>query len=139
MTKNDLKNYRALVREARQLRSLLAELEAAKYSVPGGDFSGAPREASAPGSAIERRVIRYQDAIELYREKIAETTALVIAIEEALSSLDSPLERLVLRLRYIEGRGWSNVCAELASLGHCERQVYYIHGAALKKIKEFKI
>ena len=136
MTKTDLKNYRALVLEVRQLRSLLAELEAAKFSVPGSDFSGVPRVAPSHGSAVERKVIRYMDALALYRDKVADRTAELLAIEAALGSLESPTERLILRLRYIEGRSWASVCCELESLGYSERQVYYIHGAALRKLKE---
>ena len=135
MTKTDFKNYRALVLEVRQLQGLLAELEAAKFSVSGADFSGAPRETSSQGSAVERKVIRYLDTLALYREKIAEKTDRLIALEAALDSLDSPVERLIMRLRYIEGRSWVSVCVELESLGYSERQVYYIHGKALEKLK----
>ena len=136
MTKTDFSNYRALVLEVRQLRSLLAELEAAKFSVEGSDFSGAPRATPSQGSAVERKVIRYLDTLALYREKIELKTAQLLAIEEALDSLDSPVERLIMRLRYIEGRSWASVCFELESLGYSERQVYRLHGFALMKLKE---
>ena len=136
MTKNDFSNYRALVLEVRQLQSLLTELEAAKFSVQGSDFSGAPREAPSSGSAVERKVIRYLDTLALYREKIEAKTARLIAIESALDSLESPVERLIMRLRYIEGRSWVSVCVELESLGYSERQVYRLHGFALMRLKE---
>lgn len=136
MTKNDLKNYRALVLELRQLQDLVTELGASRFTVSGGDFSGMPHEAPSPGSPVERKTIRYLDALVLYQEKVAETSARLLEIEAALSSLDSPVERVVMRCRYIEGRSWVSICAELELLGYCERQVYYIHGAALKKLKE---
>ena len=136
MTKTDFSNYRALVLEVQQLRSLLTELEAAKFSVSGADFSGAPREAPSSGSAVEHKVIRYLDTLALYREKVATKTAQLVAIEAALDSLESPVERLIMRLRYIEGRSWVSVCVELESLGYSERQVYRLHGFALMKLKE---
>ena len=136
MTKTDFSNYRALVLEVRQLQSLLTELEAAKFSVRGSDFSGAPREAPSQGSAVERKVIRYLDTLDLYREKIADRMARLVAIEAALDSLEAPVERLIMRLRYIEGRSWVRVCSELEPLGYCDRQVYRLHGAALMKLKE---
>jgi hypothetical protein len=136
MTKNDFANYRALVLEVRQLRSLLAELEAAKFSVPGGDFSGMPRDTPSQGSAVENKVVRYLDTLALYQRKVADKTAQLIAIEAALDSLDSPVERMVMRLRYIEGRSWASVCCELEPLGYSERQVYRLHGFALMKLKE---
>lgn len=136
MTKNDFSNYRALVLEVRQLQALLTELEAAKFSVQGSDFSGVPREAPSAGSAVERKVIRYLDTLALYREKIEAKTAKLIAIEAALDSLEAPMERLIMRLRYIEGRSWASVCCELEPLGYSDRQVYRLHGFALMKLKE---
>lgn len=136
MDKSDFVNYRALVLEVRQLRSFLAELEAARYAVPSPDFSGMPHEAPSQGSAMENKVIRYLDTLALYREKIAEKASHLAAIEAALDSLESPTERLIMRLRYISGNSWAYICGELRSLGYSERQVYRLHGFALMKLKE---
>ena len=136
MDKSDFLNYRALSLEVRQLRALVAELEAAKYSAPGPDFSGVPRGTPAPGAAIEKQVIKYLDAVALYRAKVDEKATLLVAIESAIDSLESPTERLIMRLRYIMGRSWTSVCLELQSLGYSERQVYRLHGFALMKLRE---
>lgn len=139
MTKADLLQYRALTLEVRRLRSFVAELESEKYSVPGSDFSGVPRGNSSNGSPIEKKVIRYLDAVALYEAKIAEKTAMLIAIEDAIETLDSPVERTILRLRYLEGHKWTSVCLKLEALGYSERQVYYLHGFALKKLEEVSV
>ena len=54
----------------------------------------------------------------------------VVSTETALSTL-KPEERLILRLRYIEGMSWTQVCLR----AHYSRtQVFRIHAAALKRI-----
>lgn len=102
MEKADFSKFRALVREARQLRSLVGGL----------------------------------DALKLYGQKIADIEAELLTIEDAIASLDCPVERLLMRLRYIEGRSWASICDELRPLGYSERQVYRLHGFALMKLKE---
>lgn len=123
MDKNEFIHFRARVLELRQLRSFADELERAKY---GG----------AAGTDLEGRVVRHLDALALYREKLAAIEAELVAVEEAIASLESPVERLLMRLRYMEGRCWTSVCAALRPLGYSERQVYRLHGFALRKLKE---
>ena len=87
--------------------------------------------------ALEVRQLRSLAAEEaLYLAKVEEKTAALLAIEAAIGSLDAPVERLLMRLRYIEGRGWTSVCDVLRPLGYSERQVYRLHGFALQKLKE---
>lgn len=136
MEKADLVKYRAMALEVRQLRSLLSELEAATLAIAGPDFSGMPRGGASQGSALESRVVRYLDTVALYREKTADLTAALYAVETAIGSLDSPTERLIMRLRYIKGRSWPSVCLALQALGYSERQVYRLHGSALMKLRE---
>lgn len=134
MDKSELLQYRALRLEVRRLKSQLLSLERDKYSAPGPNYSAMPGGAPSGGSAVEAKVIKYQDALALYREKVAVKEARLLVIERALESLPT-VERLVLRLRYIEGRSWTSVCVALLPLGYSERQVYRLHGSALAKLK----
>ena len=135
MDKSDFLKYKALRREAGQLRDILDRLEADRYSVPTPDFSGTPRKARPKGAAFVGKTISYSEAVALYERKLAEIDARTVAVEEAIGTLADPTERLVMRLRYIEGLRWVNVCVALQELGYCERKVYIIHGAALEKLK----
>ena len=117
MDKKELLNYRALTLEARRLRLQLGMLERDAYQVPGGS-----------------EAVKYQDALVLYRATVAAREAQLLAIERAIDSLPA-VERLVLRLRYIEGRSWARVCMAIMPLGYSERQVYRLHGSALEKLK----
>lgn len=136
MEKVDFMNYRALVLEVRQLKSHLASLERMLDSVPGPQFSFTPKGPHSGGSPVEKQVTRFLDVQELYKAKLARKLAQLVVVEEAIDSLDSPAERLVMRLRYMEGRSWVSVCSLLQREGYSERQVYRLHGFALQKLKE---
>ena len=139
MEKAELKCYRALVREAQQIREQLLILEASLYSPKGQRFSATPRAASGPKKTMDDAVAGHLKLEALYRDLLAEKEARQFAIEQALLSLpdtrEAP-ERLVIRLRYIEGRGWPAVIREMQKLGYSERTVYRLHGFALQKLKE---
>ena len=137
MEKVDFLNYRALVLEVRQLKAYVETLDRALSSIPSPQYSFAPKAPHSGGSsALESRVARYLEMKDLYEAQLAKSEAQVLAVEQAIQSLEVPAERLVMRLRYIEGRSWVSVCMELQALGYSERQVYYVHGFALKKLKE---
>lgn len=116
MEKSELLNYRALVLEVRHLRGRVDKLERAK----------SPASEDACAEAV----------LALYRARVEEKTEALIAIETAIESLDSPAARLLMRLRYIEGRSWVSVCGALRPLKYSERRVYRLHGTALMKLKE---
>lgn len=136
MDKQDFVNYRALVLEVRQLRSFLAQLESSMYAPAGQRFTSTPRAHSGKGSTMDALVIKHLELEGLYREKIAEKDARLLEIEQAIESLADPAERLIMRLRYLEGRSWVNICSKLQTEGYSERQVYYLHGFALKKLRD---
>ncbi len=137
MEKVDFKNYRILEYEVRQLRTQLATLEASLYSPKGQRFSSTPRAASGPKKTMDDAVAGHIKLDQLYREKLAEKEAQQYAIEQAIMSLGDSPERVVMRLRYIDGLGWPGVIREMQKMGYSERTVYRLHGFALRKLKEF--
>lgn len=136
MEKIDFKNYRALVAEVQQLRDQLAVLESSLYSPKGQRFTSTPRVPSGAGSTMDGAVERHMKLDELYRANLAEKEAQQLAIEQAIQSLADTAERLVMRERYINGKGWAAIINKLQKLGYSERQVYRLHGFALLKLKE---
>ncbi len=135
MLKSDLKNYRALVREVTQLREQLVALETSMYSPKIPHLTKTPI-SSGPRCDMADLVARHVELEAMYCERVAAQAAQQLSIERALDSLDDPAQRMVMRFRYIEGRGWKFIIAELAALGYSERQVYRLHGFALLKLKE---
>lgn len=136
MEKADFRNYRDLVREVQQLQEQLLVLEASLYSPKGQRFSSTPYAASGPKKTMDDAVAGHIKLEALYRSQLAEKEAQQIAIEQAVASLGEAPERLVMRLLYIEGRGWPAVIREMGKLGYSERTVYRLHGFALLKLKE---
>ncbi len=136
MEKIDFINYRSLAREVQQLKSQLAILEASLYSPRGQRFSSTPRGGSGPKKTMDDAVAGHIRLEALYRENLAEREAQQLAIELAIQSLGDTPERLVMRMRYIEGRGWNYIIREMQKLGYSERTVYRLHGFALAKLKE---
>ena len=136
MDKTDLKDYRILVVEVQQLREQLASLESSLYSPKGQRFTSTPRVPSGDRSTMDGAVARHIKVEELYREALAEKEAQQLAVERAIQSLGDTSERVVMRERYIKGRGWSTIIREMAKHGICERDVYRLHGRALLRLKE---
>lgn len=135
MQKADFKNYRALCLEIRKLQAQLLTLEASMYSPQGVEYSITPK-GGGQGNGMLEVIARHIELERHYNESLAAREAQRLAIEQAIDSLEDPAERVVMRCRYIEGREWKYIIAELAALGYSERQVYRMHGFALLKLKE---
>lgn len=129
-------NYRALVLEVRHLRSTLARLEELRGSIASPQLSFTPKGPPGARSSVAAQAGRFVDAEALYREKVALLDGQILRIEQAIGSLENPAERLILRMRYMDGREWPSIHARLQADGYSERQVYRLHGFALLKLKE---
>ena len=109
MTKEELREYRSIKNELCQIELKLQEVE--RYE-------------------LEPEVVRPLRA--LYRDKLAELIERQLDIEEALECLSST-ERMLMRLRYFEGKEWLDICEAI----HYEwTQTHRIHARALKKIQD---
>ena len=136
MEKSDFRNYRALLLEVQQLRDQLQILESSLFSPKGQRFTSTPRVPSGDRSTMDGAVERHIKLVECYREQLADKEAQQLAIEQAIDSLQDTAERLVMRERYINGRGWTAISFILQKIGYSERSVYRLHGYALAKLKE---
>lgn len=136
MEKSDFRNYRALLLEVQQLKDQLQILESSLFSPKGQRFTSTPRVPSGDRSTMDGAVERHIKLVECYREQLADKEAQQLAIEQAIDSLQDTAERLVMRERYINGRGWTAISFILQKIGYSERSVYRLHGYALAKLKE---
>lgn len=136
MEKTDFLNYRALVVEVQQLRDQIKVLESSLYSPKGQRFTSTPTAHSGKGSTMDGAVERHIKLVEKYAEELADKEAQQLLIEEAISSLNNPGERVVMRERYINGHLWPATVRILQKKGFSERTVYRLHGQALRKLKE---
>lgn len=136
MEKIDFINYRMLVREVEQLRLQLKAVEDSLYSPQGQRFSSTPNATHPHGSTMELAVARHLEVQGLYLSRLAEKDAQLLKVEQAIASLAEPVERIIMRARYVRGWSWRRICMELQAEGYSERQVYRLHGYALLKLKD---
>lgn len=133
MTKEELRSYRALTKERKQLETLLEEIESPLYSAKVQRLTGMPSASGSgeSGSAQERLADRTMELRAEYAENIAELAERQLAIEQAIDALPSTMRQL-LRARYIEGLTWEEVCV---CIGYGWRQTHRIHAEALQRMK----
>lgn len=132
MTKERLRNYRALKRELKQIEERLVSVEAALYSPKIQKLTGMPAGGSHEGSALEAMATQHMELRDHYARKMVELTAELLSIETAIDAL-SVTERTLLRFRYIEGLTWEEVCV---AMSYSWRQIHYLHNRALTHLTQ---
>ena len=108
MTKEQLRQYRSIKIETCQLERRIEELERHTANL---DI--------------------VQPLRDLYRKKLADLIDGQLRIEDAIDSLN-PTERELMRLRYIDGADWLEVCD---AINYEWAQTHRVHSRALNKIK----
>lgn len=131
MTKEQLKAYRHLKLERDRLLLMIDELEAQMRNPRSQKLDGMPKGPSAPGSAVENLVCKHVELMSLYGAKVGELTVAAQNIEAAIEVLE-PRERTLIRLHYIEGMTWEEVCV---AMSYSWKQIHRIHGKALELLK----
>ena len=109
MTKEQLRSYQTLKKEYRQIEQRLRAIE------------------SRPKS--EEEIL--QPLREFYTEKLNELVMAQLSIEKAIETL-KPVERDLIRYRYIDGYPWHIVAVKLS---YSEQQTHRIHSCTLQKLK----
>lgn len=104
MTKQDLRSYRKIDGEIRQIEGLIRELNSQAYSPRIPHLTGLPGAASTErGSAQERIATEIMGVREKYEQRILDLLALRKRIENAIDGLEDPDQRMILRYHYIAG------------------------------------
>lgn len=132
--KRDLLAYVDRDRERQQLEEQLARLEATATAPKSQSLDGMPR-GSGGGDVmvnIVAELIRLQDR---YQANLAQLIAAQNRVENLIDRLD-PLERSLMRSRYIKGQTWEEVCVEL---NYSWRQVHRIHGRILDQLVQIEL
>lgn len=132
MTKEQLKAYIEIKRELADLQRRREELETALYSPRAQVLDGMPHSGPGVSYVREERMESKAEVLAMYKAKEAELQDALLDIEFAIAMLD-PRERQLVRLHYIDGLKWEQVCLEM---DYSWRQVHRIHSSALNKLKE---
>lgn len=133
VTKERLRTYRDLRRELRQIERKVEAIETSLYSPKIPRLTGMPA-APGGGNAKEDMVAEHLELLDHYKAKKAELATEQLAIEKAIDSLPYR-ERTMLRLYYIDGLTWEDVCVQMS---YSWKWVHQIHSDALQKLKKFE-
>lgn len=131
MTKEQLRAYRDIKRERERLRDMIRELEGVIYSPTIPKLNAAPGGGQTATSPVERAASQHEKLLTLYRQKDAELTEAMLAVEEAIETLQ-PRERELVRLYYGQGMTWEEVCDKMH---YSWSTVHRIHSDALLALR----
>lgn len=127
ITKDDLKLYRHLKKEARELAEQIEELEMIMI-VPGcQQITGMPLHHNGERDKIANVIAKLEQLRKAYFEKMDVLLDLQAEIEAAVDKLESK-ERRLIRLYYFVGLTWEEVAVQME---YSRRQVHNLHSRVL--------
>lgn len=131
ITKNELRLYRQLKKEARELAEQIEELELTMIAPSCQQITGMPVYHSADHDKIANVVAKAEQMRKVYFDKMNILLDLQADIEAAVDKL-GPKERRLIRLYYFAGLTWEEVAVQL---DYAWRQTHRLHNICLKKLK----
>jgi DNA-directed RNA polymerase specialized sigma subunit len=129
MTKEQLKSYQALMRELEGLRTQIKTLAAKIRGVSAVTLSDMPKPTTKGDQSDG--ICKLADMQGLYESKVKSALEEMADIEQAISQLEDPIQRTLMRYRYIEGLEWEKICVKL---NYSWRQIHRIHSMALNNL-----
>lgn len=103
--KKQLMRYSRLKKENENRAETLARMKSAAQFAPSGEPDGS-QHTSGDGQRMARAVENYLAYEEQMRPLMEKNRTEMLRIEQAVAQLPDPLEREVLRLRYLDGDAW---------------------------------
>ena len=127
LNKQDLEQYQYLLME-------IAQIEEEKQRIAGGMLGAARLDGMPRGSGVGdpagQAAARLVDLAQLMADKLNQAVGLRLEIERVIAAL--PVEdRVLMRARYVEGKTWEQVAAELH---YTYPWVWRLHGRILAKL-----
>lgn len=130
MTIEELKEYRSIKREIDHIRTQIAEADKNMTYLQSIVISDMPKGGTAVNK-LERAIENKDKLFELLCQKIEQLSTAQIKIEYAISQLP-PMEREIMRLRYIDGLRFEKIALKT---NYAVRNIFYIHRKAVDKLK----
>ena len=110
LTEKDLKEYRLLGVEAERLEESKVRLKKQIETFQASKYQPIAKDER---KTLTDALIRMERLEEEYIKRITEIMKRRLHVESFIDSLDDPEERIVMRLRYIEGDEWEQVCVKV--------------------------
>ena len=141
MTKQRLSQYIYLKMEVEHQEERIARMKR-EETIPALKLGDGSKHGSGTVDRMERAILRRMEYEERIAPKVEAALTEMRAIEDAVSSVPDPMEREVLRLRYMEGDylrhpSWKEIARKLFG-DNDERYMvaaYRLHARALHNIR----
>ena len=131
MNKEELNKYTETKREIEIIEDKIEYLKEKKTSIKSMVITDMPRGSNSENDRLGILLGEIEELINIYNEKQIRLIKQQIKIEEAISILDDPIDRNIMRLRYLEGMKWEKICVEV---NYRWAQVHRHHKSILEKI-----
>lgn len=131
MTKEELKSYIENKREIEIIKDKLIYLEEKKTSIKSMIINDMPKSCNIENDMIGNLLADIEDLINIYKEKELNLIKQQIKIEKAISKLDDPTDRNIIRLKYLDGHTWEKICV---ILNYSWNGIHKKHRKILEKI-----
>lgn len=137
MTKEQLRNYVDLKKELEHIKVLKEEIETKLYGTKAQQLTGMPNAHGGAGQSdrIEELIDKRAKLLERYRSLEIRLEEELMEIEAAIETVPDPKARTLLRLKYVDGLEWVEVCSRI---GYEWAQTHRIHADALRMIAQKK-
>lgn len=112
ITKAELHRYADLVKEKEDLLERIIRKDSSIKSASVQVITGMPRSYNSDHDKIGRAVAQIDRMNELYLCKLRDIENELIRIEKEIERLE-PIERQLVRYRYIDGYNWEEICVKL--------------------------
>ena len=132
MTKEELKSYIENKREIEIIKDKLEYLEEKKTSIKSMIIEDMPKGGNGENDRICALLGEIEELINIYREKELNFIKQQIKIENAISNLEDPTDRNIIRLKYIDGHTWERICV---ILNYSWNGIHKKHRKILEKIR----
>ena len=131
MTKEELKSYIENKREIEIIKDKLIYLEEKKTSIKSMIINDMPKVTNMENDMIGNLLADIEDLINIYKEKELNLIKQQIKIEKAISNLEDPTDRNIVRLKYLDGHTWEKICV---ILNYSWNGIHKKHRKILEKI-----
>ena len=111
MTGEQLREVRAAYKERKQLEEKIVEFEFMRVSPRTAVYGTERVQTSARGDMQPDTIAKLDELIATYNAKLKACVELIAEFESALEVVNSK-ERRILRMYYIDGMTWEQVCVE---------------------------
>lgn len=131
--KEYLNSYRNVRKRIINLREQLESLREIERSAKSQQLSDMPKGGGSGQQDLSDLMVKIEELREKISDKIWEANKIRVNIEDTIASIQNADEQRVLRMRYIELKGWDEISIEME---YSRRQIFNIHGNALQNYKK---